>query len=91
MDESDKIVLDIVETLYIEWLEMQKRKYPDLEGYEKYRKIILDTFGYDIERASLELERNTDFTNLERKLQIMKLNKKLKEEEKKKKRKRGNQ
>ncbi|MCX4269171.1 MAG: hypothetical protein OSJ62_11000 [Lachnospiraceae bacterium] len=90
MDESDKILLDIVETLYTEWLEIQKRKYSDLEGYDKYKKIILDTFGYDIERASIEQERNTDFTNLERKLQIMKLNQKLKEEEKKKKRERRN-
>ena len=87
MNESDKIILAIIEEIYPEWIERKKSQYSNLEGYDKYKKVVLDVFGYDIERAVLEVERSTDFTDLERKLEFMKLSKKLKEEEKKKKKK----
>ncbi len=86
MDESDKIVLKIIEILLPEWLDRKNKQYPDLDGYDFYRQIVLDAFEFDMERAAMEQERSADFTGLERKLEIMKLNQKLKEEAKKKKR-----
>lgn len=44
-------------------------------------------FGYNIERLTSEQERNADTSDLERKIEIMKLIRKLQESEKKKKRK----
>lgn len=85
MNESDKLVLEIIETIYSDWLECQKKRYPNLNEYEKYKQIILDTFGYDIDRIVIEQERGTDFTELERKLKIMKLSKELREKQKTKK------
>lgn len=85
MDESDKLVLEIIETFYSDWLECQKKRYPNLSEYEKYKHIILDTFGYDIDRIVIEQERGIDFTELERKLKIMKLSKELREKQKTKK------
>lgn len=87
MNESDKIILEIMKEIYPEWIERQKRRYPDLEGYDRYKQIILDTFGYDIDRVTMELERGIDSSSLERRIQIMDLTHSLKNEEKKKKRK----
>ena len=87
MNESDNLVLEIIETFYSEWMECQKRRYPNLDEYEKYRQIIIDTFGYDIDRIVIEQDRGTDLSELERKLKIMKLNKELREKQKNKKRK----
>lgn len=91
MEQSDRIVLNMIETFYPEWVEREKKRYPNAEGYEKYKQIILNTFGYDIERAAMEQERGTDFGELERRLQLMKLSQELKEEEKQKKKKKKGQ
>ena len=82
MDELKRIVFDIVTLLYPKWIESQRKKYPNME---EYKKIILDFFGYDIERAALEQEHNINISELERKIKIMKLNEQLKEEARKKK------
>ncbi len=87
MDESEKIVLDIIQVLYPEWIKSQKSKYQGIEEYEQFKQIILNVFGCDIERAEVEQERNVDVAELERKIKIMKLNKELREAEEKKKRK----
>ena len=84
MGESEKIVFDIITLLYPEWIESQKDKYPGMEEYDQYKQIILNVFGYDVERAVSERERNADFSDLERKIEIMKLIAELKESEKKK-------
>ncbi len=85
MDESAKIVFDIITVLYPEWIEGQKIKYSGMEEYDQYKQVILNVFGYDIERATLEQERNVDISDLEKKIEIMKLIAKLRESEKKKK------
>lgn len=87
MDESEKIVLDIIQVLYPEWIKSQKSKYQGIEEYEQFKQIILNVFGCDIERAEVEQERNVDVAELERKIKIMKLNRELREAEEKKKRK----
>ncbi len=87
MNESDRIVLDIITLLYPEWIEKQKNRYKGMEAYDQYKRIILDVFGYDIERVSSEQERNADTSYLERKIEIMKSIRKLQESEKKKNRK----
>lgn len=84
MNESDNLVLEIIEAFYSDWLECQKKRYPNLSEYEKYKQIILDTFGYDIDRITIEQERGTDLSELERKLKIMKLSKELREKQKNK-------
>lgn len=88
MEESERIVFDIITLIFPEWIEKQKNRYRDMEDYNKYKQIILDVFGYDIERATSEQERTADVSDLERKIEIMKLIRKLQETEKKKKRKR---
>lgn len=85
MDESEKIVFDIITLLYPKWIEKQKNKYCGIEEYDQYKQIILNVFGYDIERATLEQERNVDISDLEKKIKIMKLIAKLRESENKKK------
>lgn len=87
MNESDNLVLEIIEAFYSEWLECQKKRYPNLNEYDTYKQIILDTFGYDIDRIVIEQERGTDLSELERKLKIMKLAQKLREGQKNKNRK----
>lgn len=84
MGESEKIVLDIIQCLYPEWIENQKNKYQGMEGYNQYRQIILDTFGYDMERKSIEKERSLDTSGLERTIEILKLAEKLKNSERNK-------
>lgn len=84
MSESDKMVLDLIQLLYPEWIQNQKEQYYDLEEFDQYKQILLNTFGYDIERMVFERERNVDTTELERKIEIMKLIKNLRETEKKK-------
>ncbi len=84
MDESAKIVFDIITLLYPEWIEKQKNKYCGIEEYDQYKQVILNVFGYDIERATLEQERNVDISDLEKKIKIMKLIAKLRESENKK-------
>lgn len=85
MGESEKLVFDIIAILYPEWIENQKDKYRGMEEYDQYKQIILNVFGYDIERAISEQERNVDISDLEKKIEIMKLIGKLRESEKKKK------
>lgn len=85
MDESAKIVFDIITLLYPEWIERQKNKYSEMEEYDQYKQVILNVFGYDIERATLEQDRNVDVSGLAKKIEIMKLIAKLRESEKKKK------
>lgn len=87
MDESEKIVFDIITLLYPEWIQRQKNRYSGMETYDQYKQIILDIFGYNIERLTSEQERSADTSDLERKIEIMKLIRKLQESEKKKKRK----
>ena len=87
MNESDRIVVDIITLLYPEWIEKQKNRYKGMETYDQYKRIILDVFGYDIERVRAEQERTFDSSNFERKIEIMKLIKALQESEKKKSRK----
>lgn len=87
MNESDRIVFDIITLLYPEWIEKQKNRYKGMETYDQYKRIILDVFGYDIERVRAEQERTFDSSNFERKIEIMKLIKALQESEKKKSRK----
>ena len=85
MNSSEKIVFDIIALLYPEWIENQKDKYQGMEEYDQYKQIILNVFGYDIERAISENERNVDISGLEKKIKIMKLIGKLRKSEKKKK------
>lgn len=85
MDDSAKIVFEIITLLYPDWIEKQKNKYCGMEEYEQYKQVILNVFGYDIERVTLEHERNVDTSVLEKKIEIMKLIAKLRESEKKKK------
>lgn len=85
MNESEKIVFEIISLLYPEWIKNQKNKYPGMEEYDQYKQIILNVFGYDIERAISEEERNIDTSGLEKKIEIMKSIEKLRKSEKKKK------
>lgn len=85
MEESDKIVLRIIEIFYPEWVKCQKKKYIELDGYGLYKQMLLDTFGYDLDRVVLEQERALDLSDMARKLEISKLKSELKKEEKKKK------
>ena len=87
MIESEKIVFEIIKQLYPEWIQNQKGKYYGLEEFDQYKQILLNTFGYNIERMALEQERNVDTTDVERKIEIMKLIKNLRDTEKKGKRK----
>lgn len=87
MNESDNLVLEIIEAFYSDWLECQKKRFSNLNEFEMYRQIILDTFGYDIDRIAIEQEHGTDLSELERKLKIMKLAQKLREGQKNKNRK----
>lgn len=88
MNEEEKIVCQIIEIFYPEWIADQKKKYTELEGYDLYKQILLDVFGFDLDRAVMEQERAVDTSALERKLEIMKLKNELKNAEKKKKGKR---
>lgn len=88
MNEEEKIVCRIIEIFYPEWIASQKKKYTDIEGYDLYKQILLDVFGFDLDRVVMEEERAIDTSGLERKLEIMKLKKELKQSEKKKKGKR---
>lgn len=85
MEESEKIVLKIIETFYPEWIIYQKEKYIEYEGYELYKQMLLDVFGYDLDRVAMEQERAMDLSCLERKVEMAKLKNELKKEEKKKK------
>lgn len=85
MTELEKTVFEIITLLYPEWIENQKDKYQGMDEYDQYKQIILNVFGYDIERAASEQERNVDTSSLEKKLEIMRLIRKLQESEKKKK------
>lgn len=85
MNESEKIVFDIISLLYPEWIKNQKNQYREMEEYDQYKQIFLNVFGYDIERAVSEQEKNMDTSVLEKKIKIMKLIGKLRESEKKKK------
>lgn len=87
MSESEKIVFEIIKQLYPEWIQNQKGQYYGMEEFDQYKRILLNTFGYDIERMALEQERNVDTADLERKIEIMKLIKNLRNTEKKGKRK----
>lgn len=42
MDESEKIVFDIITLLYPEWIQRQKNRYSGMETYDQYKQIILD-------------------------------------------------
>lgn len=85
MTELEKTVFEIITLLYPEWIENQKDKYQGMDEYDQYKQIILNVFGYDIEREASEQERNVDTSSLEKKLEIMRLIRKLQESEKKKK------
>ena len=85
MDESEKMVFKIIEIVYPEWIKLLKEKYSELEGYELYRQILLETFGYDLDRMTMEQERAIDVAGIERKMEVLKLKNELKREEKKKK------
>lgn len=85
MEESEKIVLEIIQVFYPEWVRCQKEKYIGLEGYELYKQMLLDVFGYDLDRVAMEKERALDLSGMERKLEITRLKGELKKEEKKKK------
>lgn len=84
MEESEKIVLQIIEIFYPEWVRCQKEKYMELEGYELYKQMLLDVFGYDLDRVAMEQERALDLSYMERKFEITKLKNELKDELKKK-------
>lgn len=88
MNEEEEIVRRIIEVFYPEWIACQKKKYTNIEGYDLYKQILLDAFGYDLDRAVMEQERAVDTSGLERKLEIMKLKNELKQAEKKRKGKR---
>lgn len=84
VEESERIVLKIIEMFYPEWIRCQKEKYIELEGYELYKQVLRDVFGYDLDRIAMEQERAMDLSCIERKVEIAKLKKELKKEEKKK-------
>ena len=85
MEESEKIVLKIIQVFYPEWVRDQKEKYKEQEGYEFYKQMLLDAFGFDLDRVAMEQDRALDLSGMERKLEITKLKMELKKEDKKKK------
>lgn len=85
MEESEKIVLKIIQVFYPEWVRYQKEKYKEQEGYEFYKQMLLDAFGFDLDRVAMEQDRALDLSGMERKLEITKLKRELKKEDKKKK------
>ena len=47
--------------------------------------MLLDAFGFDLDRVAMEQDRALDLSGMERKLEITKLKRELKKEDKKKK------
>lgn len=85
MDESEKITLKIIVLFLPEWISCQKEKHKELEGYELYKQIILDAFGYDLDRMAMEQERALDVSAIKRKIEILRLKDELIKEEKRRK------
>lgn len=85
MERSDEIILEIIQLLYPEWIQQEKEKRSELSGYDQYASILKDVFQFDLARSAAEQDHALDFTELERKIKIMKLNSELKQQEKRKK------
>lgn len=85
MERMEEIMWKIIEEIYPEWIKEELERYPDLPEYERYAAVIRNTFHYDIVRACAETDHSLDYTDLARKINIMKLNSELKAESKKKK------
>ena len=50
-----------------------------------YKQIILDAFGYDLDRMAMEQERALDVSAIKRKIEILRLKDELIKEEKRRK------
>lgn len=85
MERIEEIVWRMIEELYPEWIKGELEKYRDFPEYEQYAAVIRNTFHYDIMRACAETDHSLDYTDLAKKINIMKLNRELKAETKKKK------
>lgn len=77
MECSEEIVLEIIKELYPEWIKREREKYRALSEYEQFVMILKTNFFYDIKRACGERDHGMDYTELERKLNIIKLNSQL--------------
>lgn len=84
MERSEEIVLAIIKELYPEWIKRKRAEYGELGQYEQFEAIFREVFHYDIRKACGERDHAIDYTELNRKINIIKLNSQLQDEIKKK-------